>query len=103
MEDMKVTNVFRNITPALFVMVFGLFGAYFVYGTYVDGMSSTVTTATLTSSVADIEPAAGMMDVVEDEVKTEIEFETYDPFVADLPQPASHQTIPTYTDIDMGE
>lgn len=102
MENMKITNVFRNITPALFVMVFGLFGAYFVYGTYVDGMSSTVTTATLTSTVADIQPAAGMMDVEED-VKTEIEFETYDPFVSDLPQPASHQTIPTYKNIDMGE
>lgn len=103
MEDMKVTSVFKNITPAIFVMVVGLFGAYFVYGTYVDGMSSPVTTATLSSSVTSIEPAAGMMEPMGEEVKGSIEYDTYDPFVSGLPQPEAHQTIPTYKDVEIGE
>ena len=102
MENGNFMNVMKNVTPAIFVMAVGLLGAYFVYGTYVDGISTTQELATA-ESVATIEPAAGIITTEETTVQGDIDFETYDPFAGTLPQPDAYETIPNYKDIDMGE
>ena len=101
MQDVQIKNVMKNVTPAFFVMVVGLMGAFFVYQSYV-GTDGTA------AGIASIEPAAGAYNPVGelpgmDQPKTEISYDSYDPFTAPLPQPEAYQSIPTYQEFGMAE
>ena len=50
----QVTNIMRNVTPAIAVMAVGLAGAYFVYNVYFSDSSET-------ARFASMEPAAGQV------------------------------------------